>query len=339
MDFGRLLGRVVAAAAEFPDQFRDRHAGYLLRAEHPQGGFGGRTGQVDSYYTAFGLAGLALLGRLPEPIVHRALDVLFPPPAPADDPNRAGSGPHGRAATLPELVGLVACRFFGQGIPQAFPDASVPQELAGPEGQDPFGRWGLSAQQAAEEFLGLVRRPDGGYAKHPASPTSSTYATFLGALVQQWVGLPLLEPDKTAQMLLARQRDDGGFAEWPSVRQSGVNPTAAAVGWYSLANRMPVTVRDRTAAYLASMQTPEGGFRAHGRLPMADLLSTFTGLVALELLGAAEAVDRQAARQYILRLELPTGGFRAAVWDTTADVEYTFYGLAGLALLADAAGG
>jgi len=338
MDFGRLIGRVLAAAAEFPDPFRDRHAGCLLRAEHSQGGFGGRTEQVDAYYTAFGLAGFALLGRLSEPIVHRAMDALFTPVAPANQPNRLGGPPDLRSLTLAELVGLVACGFFGQGITYAYQYASVPLDFAGPAGQDPFSRWGLSAQQVVQEFLGLVRRPDSGYAKHPSSPTSSTYATFLGGLVQQWVDLPLEEPDKTAQMLLARQRDDGGFAEWPSVRQSGVNPTAAAVGWYSLAHRMPPNVRDRAAAYLASMQTPEGGFRAHGRLPIPDLLSTFTALVALELLDAAEAVDRQAARQFILRLELPTGGFRAGDWDTAADVEYTFYGLAGLALLADAAG-
>ena len=335
MDFGRLIARMLTAAAGFPEEFRDRHAAYLLGVESPQGGFPGRAGQVDPYYTAFGLAGLALVGRWTEPMVLRAINALFPPVGPSADQPPPGNPPNWRSYTVAELVGLAACSFFGQGMSNAV----GPFGFASSAGQDPFGRWGRSVQQVVQEFLASVRRSDGGYAKHPTSPTSSTYATFLAALVGQWVGLPIEEPDKTAQMLLARQRDDGGFAEWPSVRQSGVNPTAAAVGWWSLADRMPPTVRDRAAAFLASMQTPEGGFRAHGRLPIADLLSTFTALTALELLEASSAVNRQDARRYILRLELPAGGFRAAAWDSGTDVEYTFYGLGGLALLADAAGG
>ncbi len=335
MDVRRLTSRLIAAAAEFPEDFRNRHAKYLLASESSQGGFAGRAGRPDPYYTAFGLAGLALLGRLTKPIVQRAINAMLPPTGPLPTQSDPALPLDWRSFTLAELVGLVACAVLAQAT-SPLSDPFEPAELIG---KDPFGRWGLSVQQVVQEYLCLVRRPDGGYAKHPASAISSTYATFLAALVQQWVDLPLEEPEKTARMLLLRQRDDGGFAEWPSVRQSGTNPTAAAIGWWSLAGRMPMSVRDRAAAFLATMQSAEGGFRAHGRIPMADLLSTFTALVALELLNAGSAVDRHSVRQYILSLELSEGGFRAALWDNTADVEYTFYGLAGLALLADAAAG
>ncbi|MDW8037112.1 MAG: prenyltransferase/squalene oxidase repeat-containing protein [Thermoguttaceae bacterium] len=331
MDFGWLMGQVLAAAAKFPEDFRNRHGAYLLASESPQGGFTGRAGRADPYYTAFGLASLALVGRLTQPIVQRALNTLFASMNRSDDPCRSVVPPDWRLLTLAELVGLVVCGFFVQGTSNVPESSAIPNSI----GQDPFSRWGLTAQQVVREFLSLVLRPDGGYAKHPASPTSSTYATFLAALLQQLVGLPLEQPDKTTQMLLDRQRDDGGFAEWPLARQSGTNPTAAAVAWWSMAGGIPASVRERAAAFLARMQSAEGGFCAHGGVPIADLLSTFTALVALELLEAGSAVDRQSARRYVASLELPTGGFRAAVWDTAADVEYTFYGLASLALLAD----
>ncbi len=311
MEFGRLIGRVFVGTGHFSSAFRDRHAGYLLRMESPEGGFAGRAGKTDPYYTGFGLAGLALLGQLPEPVADRAMDVFTP---------YQDCFPKGHPSlTLAEFVGLVVGSLICQGM----------------FGKERLGRWRCSAQEWVREFLDQVRRPDGGYAKHPRSSTSSTYATFLAGLLQHWVGLALIEPDKTYSMLLGRQRDDGGFAEWDSIPHSGTNPTAAAVGWLNLAGRIPQTVQDRAAAFLASVQTPEGGFRAHVRVPLADLLSTFTALVALELLEASEAADRKAAESYIASLELAEGGFRAAPWDTSADVEYTFYGLASLALLAE----
>lgn len=327
MELARLMGQVVVAAEGFAKELRARHAAYLLASESPQGGFPNRAGHPDPYYTAFGLAGLALLGQLNQPLLHRAIEAVFPRRPPGNLPPPSSNSPLWQRWTLAELVGLVACASFAQGKTPHFAS----------QAEDPFGRWGGSVQQVVQDYLSLLRRPDGGYAKHPASSTSSTYGTFLATLLQQWVGLPIETVENTAQMLLDRQRDDGGFAEWPSARQSGVNPTAAAVGWWALTGRMPPSVRNRAAAFLASMQSAEGGFRAHGRIPIADLLSTFTALVALELLEASSAVNRQAVRRYILSLQLPTGGFRAGLWDQAADVEYTFYGLASLALLADTA--
>ena len=326
MDFGRLLGRMAAGAAGFSEPVRRRHAHGILRSESPEGGFVGRAGKSDLYYTSFGLAGLALLGQLSEETAQRTAQVLVPADTLAVKTNVLVPAAWD-SLSLAEVVGLAACWAILEaifGLEKLF-------------GSETSARWRPTVQERVREFLTLVQRPDGGYAKHPRSPTSSTYATFLAGLVQQWIGLPIGEPEKTAPLLLARQRDDGGFAEWPSVQYGGTNPTAAAVGWWSLTGRIPTGVRDRAAAFLASMQIADGGLRSHGRAPFSDLLSTFTGLAAMELLEAGHAVDRRAARQYIASLELAEGGFRAGFWDASADVEYTFYGLAGLALLAEAA--
>jgi len=135
------------------------------------------------------------------------------------------------------------------------------------------------------------------------------------------------------EVMRARQREDGGFVELAQVRDSGTNPTAAAVGLLRLLDGMDEPIRQRAARFLARMQNTEGGLRANTRIPVADLLSTFSGLVALADLDALEMIDRPAARRYAMILERPSGGFRSGAWDQAADVEYSFYGLGVLALL------
>jgi geranylgeranyl transferase type-2 subunit beta len=144
----------------------------------------------------------------------------------------------------------------------------------------------------------------------------------------------------------SRRRDDGGFVEIAPMRQSGTNPTSAAVGVLQITavegegspNQAALgpDIRAGVIRFLTAMPSPEGGFRANGRAPLADLLSTFTGLWTLRQLGALDQVDLEAALGYVRRLELPSGGFRGGLWDGQTDVEYTFYGLGCLGLLAPA---
>ena len=56
--------RLAAGAMQFDDYFRQRHAAYLAAAQQEDGGFPGREGPADLYYTGFGLRGLALLDAL-----------------------------------------------------------------------------------------------------------------------------------------------------------------------------------------------------------------------------------------------------------------------------------
>ena len=193
------------------------------------------------------------------------------------------------------------------------------------------------------------RRPDGGYAKSPSSPTSSIYHTFLALACRElFAGSSLSETDESWKNAVCRlvdshHRDDGGYVEITQMRQSGTNPTAAAVAIMRIAGRLRDHVqndaRGSAIDFLSAMQTGEGGFRANTRIPFADLLSTFTALTALDDLfegsekSLSDAVDIAAVRRYAESLESPLGGFRAGLWDDRPDVEYTFYGLGTLALL------
>src|SRR6516225_7354592 len=71
-----LTTRLSDGLARLPEKSRARHAIYLRAAQAPDGGFPGREGGSDLYYTGFGLRGLAVLGALTPDICERAAPFL-----------------------------------------------------------------------------------------------------------------------------------------------------------------------------------------------------------------------------------------------------------------------
>ena len=300
---GNLTLRLAGGAIRLPERVLRRHAEFLAAGQNPDGGFPGREGPSDLYYTGFALRGLALSAGLGEGIAARAAEFL-----------------RSRLEAPLASVDFLSLAF-----------SAVLLEAA--SGVDVFQLAGLDRKQAVADATVRFRRADGGYAKTERSGASSTYHTFLVAACLQLVDVPLPEPPKIERLIRLRQRPDGGFVELDGLDQSGTNPTAAAIGLLRLLEAMDEPTRTASAKFLAGMQNAEGGWRANTRIPAADLLSTFAGLVALADLGALPAVDTAAARRYVESLALPEGGFRGGAWDDRADLEYTFYGLGVLALL------
>ena len=289
---------------------RTRHANYLLAHQRPDGGFAGREGQSDLYYTSFAMRALALLGELHGDVATRAAEFLQ-------------SKLVGRVPVV-DFISLI----YGATLLQWAANVDV---FAG---KPPAWR---QATAAAFESL---RRNDGGYAKTPEGEASSLYHTFLVVLSQQLLELPLVTPDRLVTFVLSRRRDDGGFVEMAPMKRSGANPTAAAIALLRLLGQLSDAHGQDAKEFLAEMQTDEGGLRANTRIPIADLLSTFTGLVTLRDLSAFQlppdlAFDIAACKRYVDALERPDGGFHGAAWDNGHDCEYTFYGLGALALLSD----
>src|SRR6266849_5207014 len=60
----QLTARLCEGIARRPEAFRNRHGAYLRALQNPDGGFSGREGGSDLYYTGFALRGLAILGGL-----------------------------------------------------------------------------------------------------------------------------------------------------------------------------------------------------------------------------------------------------------------------------------
>jgi geranylgeranyl transferase type-2 subunit beta len=288
--------------------WRQRHAGYLLAQQQPDGGFPGREGPSDLYYTSFALRGLALLGQLEGEVARRAAGFL--------------------QARLSGQVPIVDFLSLIYGAAQLDMAAGLDVFAGAPAG------W----RQAVAKALEQLRRPDGGYAKTPDGQSSSLYHSFLLVLSQQLLDLPTPEPQRLIAFVRSRRRDDGGFVEMEPMRRSGTNPTAAAVGLLTIHSALDEAARADTAHFLLDMQNDEGGWRANSRVPIADLLSTFTALVTLSDLGSLQDVELEGVQRYVELLQLPGGGFHGAAWDAGCDVEYTFYGLGASALLAELTG-
>ncbi|MEX2114572.1 MAG: prenyltransferase/squalene oxidase repeat-containing protein [Pirellulales bacterium] len=301
----QLTLRLAEGLGRLPDAWRRRHAEYLLAAQRPDGGFAGREGASDLYYTSFGLRSLALLGQLDGDPAARATAFL-----------------KARLADNVPIVDFLSLIYSAKML-----------ELAA--GLDVFAAQPAGWQQSVAAALEPLRRADGGYAKTDAGQASSVYHSFLVVLCQQLIKQPTPDPQKLVEFVRARRREDGGFVEMNVMKRSGTNPTAAAVGLLSIFDALDEATRADTGEFLAEMQTDEGGLRANTRIPIADLLSTFTGMLTLADLGQADQIDRAAARRYVDQMQLSSGGYRGAEWDPAHDVEYTFYGLGATALLAD----
>jgi geranylgeranyl transferase type-2 subunit beta len=296
--------RLAEGVARLPDAVRRRHASFFRGAQRPDGGFSGRDGASDLYYTSFGLRGLAVLGELSGPPAEGAAAYL--------KSRRFGRAP---------IVDFLSMLWSGALLESS---AGIDVLADAPAG------WHGAVAGALEAF----RRPDGGYAKTEQGAAGSTYHSFLVLLCYQRLELPFPAPERLIAFLRGQQREDGGFVELGPIRRGGTNPTAAAVAALRILGGLDAPLADAAAGFLAAMQTEEGGLRANTRIPVADLLSTFTGTVALADLGALDRIDTAAALRYADSLSSPGGGFFAAAWDQAVDVEYSFYGLGTLALLA-----
>lgn len=288
-----------------PQEFRQRHAGWLLGRQNPDGGFSGREGDSDLYYTGFALRGLSVLDSLTPAIAQNAGQFL----------KSCLSGSTSVVDFFSFLYASLLIQVHGGGDVLAEAPADWPLRVAA--------------------VLDTFRTKDQGYNKSQGANSGSTYHTFLVGLCFQLLGRDFPDPTEVENFVLARRREDGGFVEVGPMRRSGTNPTAAAIGILHLLKGLTLAseIADPVIDFLADMPSDEGGLRANDRIPLADLLSTFTGLWTLELLGQLQRVDRFQALDFAHSLALPDGGFKGGLWDDNTDVEYTFYGLGVIGLL------
>ena len=302
-----LTVRLAQGIGQLPDSTRQIHTDYFLSAQQHDGGFAGRQGGSDLYYTTFALRGLSILGEL-----------------------------YGEVAERVEAY-LKSQLSSRQTIVDFFSFIYAANLLKVSAGQDIFVDAEPNWPDQVANFLGTLRRDDGGYAKAPEGNAGSTYHTFLVLLVLQLIDKPIPQPEKVLAFLEARRDPDGGWHEIRVSKRPGTNPTAAAVASLLILNAIDEQKNPELVAttldFLVEMQTEEGGLRANTRIPIADLLSSFTGALTLIDLQAFDEIDVDAYRTFVHAMQREKGGFRAAAWDDAHDLEYSFYGLGCMALL------
>jgi geranylgeranyl transferase type-2 subunit beta len=298
-----LTAQLVDGLAAWPQAKRETHARWLVANQNPDGGFSGREGGSDLYYTGFALRGLAVLQGLTEEVCERAGKYL--------------QSQLNTPASVIDLFSLL-----------------VGSSLVQLGGYDVFAKSPTDWPVRVAGSLAGFRTPDGGYGQTPGQAAGSTYHSFLVALLFQLIEQEIPEPNALAAFVRTRARPDGGFVEAPAMRRCGTNPTAAGAGLLQILGEMDEETALKVVAFLRGLPSAlEGGYRANDRIPSADLLSSFTACWTLKQLGHEEEIDKPNIRTYAIALENKSGGFQGGLWDAGLDVEYTFYGLGTLAVV------
>lgn len=296
--------RVASGLAKFEPERRERHRRFILSRQQRDGGFLGREGDSDLYYTSFAVRGLAVLGGLT-----------------TDEAKQIGQFIGTFDWRKLHVVDLISWLY----------SALVTQTFGG---SDPFANEPADWPDQIAAKLESVRTPDGGYAKSTEGAIGSTYHSFLTVMTYELLGRKPPKPNKLGQFIFDRQRDDGGFVEIAPMKTSGTNPTAAAAVLLKRLGFADEQLTNDLRDFLKQVRSDEGGFQANTRIPFADGLSTFTSLLVAQDFGLDREMDLAPIESFITQqLEFPTGGFRGASWDEQADVEYTFYGLGVLGLI------
>lgn len=293
---------LAAGAARLGPAFVGRQLEWVRGRQQADGGFPGRQGGSDPYYSDFALR---ILGLFPEEQEARE-----------------------RAAG------------YWRGLDR--PPADVVQCFHRLNAARILRRWGIEVPLDREALAVVLARqalPGGGFAR-PGGKVPSAYQTFLGALCADMAGaageMALRLQESAAggvAAVSALRRPDGGYGDLPGDAAGQTNPAAAALGFFALREVGDPAGREQTVRFLAAMQAPDGGLRAHPDAPVGDLLSTFTGLLTLAWLERLGEVDLAGVARFVRALAAPGGGFCAAPGDNEPDIEYTYYGIGTLALL------
>lgn len=294
--------RLAVGASQLDSSLRDQHSQWLAAQQREDGGFAGREGESDPYYTAFALRALWILDALDPNIGGKAATFL-----------------RQRLTHKESIIDLISLIFAAAIVELAVGEVVI---------SDDDHSW----RENVAKLLSTLRTDDGGFAKTPEGRAGSTYQTFLSLLCLQLIEVPVPDVAKIESFLNSQRHPEGGYLEIRAAKRPGVNPTAAAIGSLKTIGTLNPNEHRDTADFLAEMQSDEGGLTANTRIPFADLLSSFTGLLTLADLDSLSEVNVEAVNRYALSMQSPGGGFVGFALDQTADVEYSFYGLATLSL-------
>lgn len=294
--------RLAIGAASVDPSVRQTNADWLTRCQRRDGGFAGREGSSDPYYTAFALRSLWILDALDESIAVAAGKFL-----------------RARLEQRDSIIDLISLIFAAAILEMATGEIVI---------SDDDTNW----RSNVTGLLTSLRCEDGGFAKTPEGRAGSTYQTFLSVLCFELMQVDVPEPQRIIDFVQSQRHDEGGYLEIRVAKRAGVNPTAAAIGTLKTLGALRQTDQSDTIEFLCEMQSDEGGMTANTRIPFADLLSSFTGLTTLVDLNAADRISVPRLNAYVGSMRSPEGGFVGFALDQTPDVEYTFYGLAGLAM-------
>lgn len=279
----------------FSPTFQQAQLTFVLSLQQPDGGFPGRRGGSDLYYTDFALRLLGLLDAPAEAVCASQgyLSTRIP-------------------RTLLEVFSLLNCRRLLGTCPVPIKvdrtalRRTVAQQTLPDGGYTHLGGSRLSAYQtflgwlccgllseampSREQALARVaalQRPDGGFVEQAGEEFTQTNAT--AAAVAFLAGEQALsEPQarRAGDYLLSTQLD-GGWPAHPQAPQSDLLSTFTALLTLAALDQLAEADLRHTAVFLRQSADPCGGFRSNPADLESDIEYTYYGVAALALLSAA----------------------------------------------------
>ncbi len=284
LDMRKAVSRAPKALGDSVEAVGD----FLCRQLTQDGGFQGRDGRNDLYYTVFGLeASLSLGVDLPLDLVSRYLD---------------GFG-RGESLDLVHLASLIRCRanLGTLGAREAVAEHLMKHRsreggfntVPDAEQGSAYGSFlSLGAWQdleldcpdtdAVAASIGSLLRSDGGYANEASMTAGATPATAAAVSVLHYLGRSV--PQSAIRWLLDRVHPMGGFEVIAFGKGLGVPDllsTATALHALALVGVDTGDLKDKHLDYLDSLWNAQGGFRGHWTDDVVDCEYTYYGLLAL----------------------------------------------------------
>jgi prenyltransferase beta subunit len=183
--------QVARLAPKLLGESSDLVRGFVCSQLQPDGGFAGRSGSSDLYYTVFALQALvALQAEVPAPDVRRFLI-------------QYGSG---GALDFVHLACLARC--WAMSPARALDGAAIAALLS-----------------RLEEH----RSAEGGYHSRRSAPHGTAYDAFLALGAYQDLGRPVPDPEALVRSVAALRAADGGYSNQRDGRAGATPATAAAV--------------------------------------------------------------------------------------------------------------
>ncbi|MEI7832081.1 MAG: prenyltransferase/squalene oxidase repeat-containing protein [bacterium] len=263
-----------------------KHAQFVSRQQQEDGGFPGRLGASDTYYTDFALRTLKLCGD--ESSFQAARGYLQKVPSPVD--------------IVTTFSTLNCARILGDRVPDLH-EVIEGQSLA----SGGYSRRGETQVSAYETFLALLcyeimgeelpdkagtasalrllQCTDGGFADIPGGKLGQTNATAAAVATLLHCGVADLG-SASADFLVRMQAADGGLMAHAGVGEGDLLSTFTGLLTLFNLDAMGHLNLPALGKFVRILMQPEGGFRAAIRDGEADIEYTYYGLGTIAILRA-----------------------------------------------------
>jgi len=287
--------QVARLAPKLLGESSDLVRAFVCSQLRPDGGFAGRSGSSDLYYTVFALQALvALQADLPAADLRRfltplesgaALDfvhlaclarcwAMLPPPA-LD------------GAAIDALLSRIEAHRSADGgyhARQGAPHGTAYDAFLAVGAYQDLGRPAPDPERLVSSVAAL-RAADGGYSNQRDAAAGATPATAAAVMLLRQFDAPI--PEGTAAWLLARCQPDGGFLAAPRAPMPDLLSTATALHALTALHVSLTPIAERCLDFVDTLWINRGAFFGTWADEQPDCEYTYYGLLALGHLSLA----------------------------------------------------